>query len=81
MARRHFLQIAANMPLLCLLLFGCTAPQGSVMVAPGKENNMQQMIVFSAKNWEGKYWSKNVPNGMETTPCASGCTRRRRRHG
>ena len=32
---------------------------------------MHQMVVFSAMKWEGQYWSKDVPGGVETTPSTS----------
>ena len=29
------------------------------------------MIVFSAREWEGRYWSRDIPNGVETAPFTS----------
>jgi Tol biopolymer transport system component len=29
------------------------------------------MITFSARQWEGQYWSKDIPNGVATTPYTS----------
>jgi len=33
---------------------------------------MSRTIIFSTRNWQGKYWSRDIPHGVETTPCTTG---------
>ena len=33
-------------------------------------NAERDMIVFSTKQWEGEYWSRDIPNGVEIIPQA-----------
>ena len=35
-------------------------------------NATVQTLVFSTKEWQGRYWSRDIPNGVETVPYTSG---------
>src|SRR5437773_592268 len=68
----RFILLAVGMITAFLSLVAGNVIQPLNPVAAGEpkkaEGRKEPGLVFSVKNWDGEYYSKDIPGGVETTP-------------